>query len=420
MGNGKTVTGTGFALGGSDGANYVLGTVATTTANVTAITVTGSFTAANKPYDGNNTATILTRSITSGIVGSEDVTLTGGTATFDNKNVGNGKTVTGTGFALGGSDGANYVLGTVATTTANVTAITVTGSFTAANKPYDGNNTATILTRSITSGIVGSEDVTLTGGTATFDNKNVGNGKTVTGTGFALGGSDGANYVLGTVATTTANITAIALTATVAANNKPYDGNATATIDSCSFNGVISGETVNCVITGYSASFNNKNAGTDKPVSATGLSMTGTDGGNYSFNGTGTGTADIYALGFNGFLSPIGGADATGGDSAHAIRTVKLGSTLPVKFIAYGNGGTPWLTGIHTIRVIKYSSTITSEQVIEVSATDAATTGNQFRLTDGQWHFNMSTKSGFSQGTWKIVATLEDGTEHYAWIEFKK
>ena len=127
----------------------------------------------------------------------------------------------------------------------------------------------------------------------------------------------------------------------------------------------------------------------------------------------------INPLGFNGFLSPIGGADATGGDSANAIRTVKLGSTLPVKFIAYGNGGSPWLTGIHTIRAIQYSSTTTSDP-IEVSATDAATTGNQFRLTDGQWHFNLSTKAGFSQGTWKIVATLEDGTEHYAWIEFKK
>jgi hypothetical protein len=206
----------------------------------------------------------------------------------------------------------------------------------------------------------------------------------------------------------------------VAANNKPYDGNATATINSCSFSGVISGETVSCVITGYSASFNNKNAGVGKPVSATGLSKTGTDGGNYTFNGTGTGTADIYALGFNGFLSPIGGADATGGDFANPIRTVKLGSTLPVKFLAYGNGGIPWLTGIHTIQAIKYSSTTSSEAAIDVSATDSATTGNQFRLTDGQWHFNMSTKSGFSQGTWKIVATLEDGTEHYAWIVFKK
>src|SRR5438094_4201149 len=98
-------------------------------------------------------------------------------------------------FAFPTLRSSDLVLGTVATTTANITAITVTGSFTAANKPSHGNNTATILTRTITSGIIGSEDVTLSGGTATFDNKNVGNGKTVTGTGFALGGTDVANYV---------------------------------------------------------------------------------------------------------------------------------------------------------------------------------------------------------------------------------
>jgi len=125
-------------------------------------------------------------------------------------------------------------------------------------------------------------------------------------------------------------------------------------------------------------------------------------------------------LGFQGFLSPIGGADSTGGDYLNPIRTIKLGSTLPVKFIAYGSGGTPWLTGIHTIQAIKYSNAESWDAPIEVSATDSATTGNQFRLTDSQWHFNMSTKSGFSQGIWKIIVTLEDGTKHYAWIAFKK
>ena len=57
---------------------------------------------------------------------------------------------------------------------------------------------------------------------------------------------------------------------------------------------------------------------------------------------------------------------------------------------------------------------------IFVVTTDSVTTGNQFRLTDGQWHFNMSTKSGFSQGIWKIVATLEDGSTHFVWIALKK
>ena len=58
----------------------------------------------------------------------------------------------------------------------------ITGSFTAQGKQYDGNNSATVLTRNL-SGVVGADAVQLTGGTATFSDKNVGNGKTVTLTG---------------------------------------------------------------------------------------------------------------------------------------------------------------------------------------------------------------------------------------------
>jgi hypothetical protein len=50
----------------------------------------------------------------------------------------------------------------------------------------------------------------------------------------------------------------------------------------------------------------------------------------------------------------------------------------------------------------------------------SATTGNQFRLTDGQWHFNLSTRMGFSTGTWKLIATLSDGSQHFVWITIKK
>ncbi|HAF25255.1 MAG TPA: hypothetical protein DCK93_20505, partial [Blastocatellia bacterium] len=101
------------------------------TLTVNAKTVTGSFTADNKVYDGNNTATILTRTITpADIVGSDVVTLNGGTATFSDKNVANNKTVTGTGFTLGGANAGNYQLGTVATTTGNITAknLTISGA----------------------------------------------------------------------------------------------------------------------------------------------------------------------------------------------------------------------------------------------------------------------------------------------------
>ena len=75
-----------------------------------------------------------------------NVTLTGGTATFSDKNVGTGKTVTGTGFSLSGSAAGNYTLASsTLTTTANITALTVTGSFTAAGKAYDDATTATTI-----------------------------------------------------------------------------------------------------------------------------------------------------------------------------------------------------------------------------------------------------------------------------------
>jgi hypothetical protein len=209
-----------------------------------------------------------------------------------------------------------------------------------------------------------------------------------------------------------------ALVGSITIYSKQYDGNNTATIATRTLSGVVSGDDVSYV--GGTATFDNPLAGTNKLVTATGLYLSGADAGNYTVNDTATTYADIYALGFEGFLAPVGGADLSGGTFANPLRTIKLGSTLPVKFKAFTNGGTPWLTGIHTIHAIKYSDATTWEPALEVTATDAATTGNQFRLADGHWHFNMSTKSHFSQGIWKIEATLEDGSKHYVWITLKR
>src|SRR5439155_1433342 len=130
----------------------------------------GKFTADNKEYDSNNSATVLTRSLVDAITG-DAVSLIGGTATFSDKNVCNGKTVTLIGAILSGTDAPNYVLDSVASTTANITAKHITGKFTADNKEYDGNNSATVLTRSLVDAITG-DAVSLIGGTATFSDKN--------------------------------------------------------------------------------------------------------------------------------------------------------------------------------------------------------------------------------------------------------
>jgi len=68
--------------------------------------------------------------------------------------------------------------------------------------------------------------------------------------------------------------------------------------------------------------------------------------------------------------------------------------------------------------------------VNEAIATDAATSGNQFRYADGGYHFNLSTKSGytnpsgqnvsFSAGTWKLIVSLNDGTTRSVVIDLRK
>lgn len=125
------------------------------------------------------------------------------------------------------------------------------------------------------------------------------------------------------------------------------------------------------------------------------------------------------AIGFVGFLPPIGGGDATGGSFTDPLRAFKLGSTIPVKFTVL-QCGSSLLTGIHTLQAVKYSSAVDSDPAIDATPTDAATTGNQFRLTDGGWHFNLSTRTGFSQGTWKLIAKLSDNSQHFVWITIKK
>jgi hypothetical protein len=290
VGNAKTVSATGLALTGTAAPNYVLNpTTATTTANITPLTISGAITASNKVYDDNTSATIATRTLT-GVLGSDAVTLTGGTATFADKNVGTGKTVTATGLSLTGADAGDYTLSpTTATTTADITPASLTGSFTAANKVYDGTTSATVSTRSVT-GKLGSDDVNLAGGTATFDSKNVGTSKTVTLTGATLTGNDAGNYSLAAGPITThADITARALVVTATGQNKVYDGTTAATVT------LADDRVAGDVFTdSYAvANFSDKNAGASKTVSVTGISISGTDAGNYSFNTTATTTASI-------------------------------------------------------------------------------------------------------------------------------
>jgi len=130
-------------------------------------------------------------------------------------------------------------------------------------------------------------------------------------------------------------------------------------------------------------------------------------------------TVMVLPMAFEGFFAPLGGTDASGGSFDDPLKTFKLGSTIPVKFKA-SCGGAPVLIGTHTLEIKQFSIQTDSEDAILVSATDAATTGNQFRLSDGEWHFNLGTKSlNLTAGKYQLTATLSDGSKHTAWVQLK-
>jgi len=274
----KPVTGVGFTLAGADKDNYTLGPAADTTASISPLGATGSFTAADKEYDGSTDAEITGRSLT-GTIPGDDVALTGGSASFDDEHAGTDKPVTGSGFALAGGDMDNYVLASVGGTTASISPKPITGSVSVANKEYDGTASATITGRAL-EGTIEGDEVELSGGSAAFADKNVGESKPVSVSGASLAGADGSNYELGTVSAEDADITPLGVTGSFTAADKEYDGSAAAEITGRSLTGTIPGDDV--ALTGGSASFDDKHADTDKPVTGTGFALAGADKDNYT------------------------------------------------------------------------------------------------------------------------------------------
>src|SRR5439155_874767 len=163
----------------------------------------------------------------------------------------NGQAVTVTGVALGGTDAGNYTVTQPGPLTANITAknLTIDGAV-AQNKEYDATTSATVsFTGATLVGVLGTDMVSIdhSGSSASFATKSVGNGKAVTVTGVALGGTDAGNYTVTQPGPLSANITAKNLTINGAvADNKQYDGNTDATVDftGASLLGIISGDTV--------------------------------------------------------------------------------------------------------------------------------------------------------------------------------
>jgi hypothetical protein len=120
-------------------------------------------TAANRAYNTTNVST-GTVAITNLFPG-DSLSVNYASATFNDANVANGKTVAFSGVFLSGSSAANYEIGSSAiSATANITPAPVTISgLVAANKQYDGTTAAVIGGAPTISGLLGTDASSLTG-----------------------------------------------------------------------------------------------------------------------------------------------------------------------------------------------------------------------------------------------------------------
>ncbi|MDY0745959.1 YDG domain-containing protein [Paucibacter sp. R3-3] len=288
-GTGKSVSVNMSYSDGADGtgllSNYTITGPTSVTGDIlkAQLSISG-LTAQNKVYDTTTAATIGGTATVTPFAG--DSVSVGGTASgsFADKNVGTGKQVTVTGLTLTGTGASDYELVSQPTgLTANITpaSLPVSG-LVAQNKIYDGTTAATLQNTGVVQAL-GNDQVTVSGGTGQFADKNVGTGKTVIVTGVTLSGPDAGNYSATSAQNNlTADITPLSLNVYgVFANNKVYDATTAATLGGTALVYGLGGDAVSVSGTGV-ASFQDKNVGAFKPLNVSGFSLSGADAGNYT------------------------------------------------------------------------------------------------------------------------------------------
>jgi hypothetical protein len=376
-----------------------------------------SIAAPDKIYDG--TAAAAFSCSLDGIVAPDDVSCSGGNAAFAGENAGV-HTVTATGLALTGTDAGQYVLPVpTAAAVSEILARAITVTAVADAKIYDGTAASSGVPIVSVGSIAAGDAADFA---QAFDSKHAGTAKTLTPSGFVNDGNGGGNYTIVFANVSTGAITQRPVTVTAVASTKVFDANVTSPDTPTVAPDLAAGDTA-----GFVQTFDSPDPGTGKTLTPFGAADDGNGGGNYLYTFVAVNSGIITAAYcFDGFHSPIGGSVENGGGGSFSdpVRAFKMNSTIPIKFTLFsgGCGGSPILTGVHTLQMIKYANAVDSEQAIDATPTDAATTGNQFRLSESVWVYNLDTKRtpGMSTGIWMIKATLFDGSVRTAWISVKK
>ena len=334
-------------LTGADAANYSFGG-ATSAANytITQRALTGAAIAGSTSIYGNSLnpgAVSFGNTVAGDAVSSSASVNTAAVSSSGKPVVGS---YTQTAGAISGADAANYSFGGFTSgSNYTISQLALTGSVTAASSTYGSALTpgAASLTNVIGGDLVTATiAVNTTGLTSTSGNLTAGTHagiQSVTG----LGGADGGNYSFaGIVGNYTVN--KLALTGTITAANKTYDATTAATITGRGLTGAIGGDVVSYA--GGTATFSDQNVAVGKVVTGAGLSLLGTDAGNYTVNTTAITAADISQAALTiaannasrnfGVANPAFSASYTGlmGADTPVVLTGTLSFTTPATIVS--------------------------------------------------------------------------------------
>ncbi|HEY3917232.1 MAG TPA: YDG domain-containing protein [Stellaceae bacterium] len=266
----------GSPIASSDGVSYRVVYTGSLTVDPLAVTLSGT-----RQYDGTTGASSSILTIGNDLDGG-NLTLSG-SGTLASKNVGGEALTSFAGLSLGGSAAGNYTL-TGASGSVNIAQALLTIAAVSDSKTYDGTTVST-LTPTVGT-LYGSDMVSGLG--QTFASKNVlgANGSTLNVAGYIVNDGNGGNNYAVTLQASPGTIAPATVSASlVGAASKIYDGTTAANLSSSNYalGGVIGSDTVSA---SGSAAYASANVGSGSTIHATGLTLAGTDAGNYVLGST--------------------------------------------------------------------------------------------------------------------------------------
>ena len=260
--------------------------------------------------------------------------------------------------------------------------VTIENAAVESTRVYDGTTAAKITNTGTLSANYDGDGVQIVSGTAAYDNKNVGTGKTVTFTGFSLTGDRARNYrLVSQPASVTADITAKEITLSVSVKDKVFDGTTKAELDTVTHTDFVAGDDVELV--NGEPSFAYPCVRADIPIRFTDFRLTGSDADNYRLtNAQPEGvTAEIHPTPnyldvtnkpeFDGKTTVTVDGKEYPIEEMNGTRYVNLPETGDLLTIYSFKDGTPegsytnYPTGMQVFRITRQEGGATAEEITE-------------------------------------------------------